>query len=315
MHTRELVLLSLLLLSCGGQSADTATGAPVTVASTSTSTTGQAAERHRIVLHRPHAVGDRAEGTFRARSDTSQSVTVDGQTVDNEVEAIDITLVAEMVIREVNAQGKATRTELTVRQCTSDTFASHELLPQGSVIVVTAAPPPAAGAITLVGGTLTEEQEERLDLVLSTSVSQINDDDVFGSDEPRAVGESWSIDSELAARALSKIDKLTFTADALSGGTLFTGIDTVDGVPCQRVEATMRAQRFDLSGLPESAVVESASVEMQMNAALPVDTSMHRLRSEEGMRMQMTVRFPTDDGRTAIMTVDNHRIATREIRP
>jgi len=311
MPTHLTIGLLVMTAACGGQSATTTTDPALATVSS----TGGGGDRHQIVLHRPHRVGDRAELTLRAQSVTTQRITIEGQEVQNDVDSLDIVLVADGVIQEVDERGKATKTEYTVRQCTTGGDQPRELLPAGSVIVVTAVPPPGDGTITLRGGELTEEQIKRIDLVVSTTVSPVDDDELFGSEEPRAIGDTWAVDSNLAARDLSKIENLTFAADNVEGGTTFTALETVDDVPCQRLEATMRAQGFELTGLPEGATPQDASLELQMSGALPLDTSIPRLRSDEAMRMQMTFHVPTEDGRTAVMTVDNQRVTTREVRP
>ncbi len=306
-------LLLVVMLGCGGQSADSQAVAPAAVSTTSAS--GDVDDGQRILLFRPHAVGDRNEGTLRARSQTVTRVTVDGEVVSSDVERLDITLVAEMVVQEVNGRGKPTRTEYTVRRCTTAGEPPRELLPPGAVFVVTAAEPPADGSITLVDGELSEDQRKRLDLVVSTHASTVTDDDIFGTAEPRGVGDSWAIDSSVAAQDLSRIATLSFTSDELSGATTFRGTEEVEGVSCQIVEAAMHGEGFEITGLPDGAVVQDASLDLELSADLPVDTTMPRLRSAKHMHMQMTVDIPTEDGRTAVTTVDNENVSTQEMQP
>ena len=271
--------------------------------------------RQRIALHRDHHAGERYEGTFHGVQESLQVVTVDGQVASREGKRLEVLLVASVVVREVSSGGKSTRSEYTVEQCTTGGEAPEEVLPPGSVVVVTAVEGPGDGTITLVGGELTDDQRERIDLVVSTHISPIGDDDVFGSDEARAVGETWQVDSGIAARSLSKIESMQFAADHITGSTTFSSLEEVDGVPCQRLHAALQAEDFVITGLPEGSVTQSANVSMRMSASLPVDPSMPRLRSEERMTMRMVVQIPTEDGRTALMTADHRQFSTREIRP
>ncbi len=113
MRTISLSLFAVLALGCGGGPATPATTAPATEPSANPAP--EQVDGQRIVLHRPHQAGERYVATYRAESRTRELLTVDGQASRDETERLSIELVAEVLIQEVNARGKVTSRQLTVR--------------------------------------------------------------------------------------------------------------------------------------------------------------------------------------------------------
>ncbi len=180
---------------------------------------------------------------------------------------------------------------------------------------MTAADPPAEGALTLQGGELTPDQRARLELVTNVHLSRRTDDDVFGTDEPQSVGESWPIHAEVAAEDLSRIPMMTFTPEQLSGETTLVELAEVDGVPCQLLRSSMDGQGFELTNLPPGSTLRSADLEMRRAGAFPLDTSRQPLRSRTEMAMRMVIQLPAPNGAVALMTVGTLRTKTIEIHP
>lgn len=304
-----LAITALLLSACGGAPA------PAPASGGSSTATATPADGQLVVLHRDLHVGDTFGISMDGATRTRTVVTVDGQQVSGEEKQFAVHMVADVVIQEVNARGKATRSQYTMTELTTGGDDPQEILPAGSVVIVTAVEGAGRGTITLVGGELTEEQNEQLELVMTTHLFEHGDDDVFGSTEPHEIGDSWPVNAEIAAHDLSQIPNMTFAAANISGSTTLAGVEDVDGVPCQIVQAAIVARDFELGDLPPGSVVQRGGIEMRMAAALPVEGSGQRLRSEEAMAMQMVVQIPTEDGRTALMTVDNRNMKSTVIRP
>jgi len=306
-----LLLTVLLSLGCGGAAAE-----PVNSnAASDASDAPDATAAQSIVLHRDHHAGDRFVATLRGESQTRNLLTVNGQPNQDERLHVTIELVAEFLIQEVNADGKPTSTQVTVRSCTTGGDAAQEVLPPGSVLLVTAVEAPGEGSVTLQGGELNDDQRARLELVTSTHISTRGDDDVFGTTEPQTVGATWPVNAMVAAEDLSRIPTMSFNAENISGETTFAELAEIDGVPCQLVHSSMVAQDFTLSGLPEGSITQSSSLEMRMGGAFPLDVSRQRLRSRTEMAMRMVVQLPAPNGAIALMTITTLRAKTAEIHP
>jgi len=310
MRPLQLGLVLTLVLGCGG-----AEDSPSSNANANSNAGGSDAEAYAIVLHRPRHAGDSFTATYRAESHTRNLLTVNGEATQDDRVHLAIELVADVTIEAVNAAGKVTSSQYTVRSCTTGGESPEPLLPAGSVLTVTAAESSEDGSIVLQGGQLTEDQLARLDLVINTHVSTRNDDDVFGSQEPRTVGSTWPIHGEVAAADLSRAATLSITPEQISGSSTFVGLETIDGVPCQGVEAGMTAEGFTVGGLPAGSVTQGATLEMRMVGAFPLDTARQRLRSGQEMAMRLVVQLPAPEGTVALMTVANLRASTTQIHP
>lgn len=306
-------LLSLLLLAGCGSPAAPSDDARATSAETTGGARGDA-DLHEIQLSRPSAPGDTYRmHTVHTRS-TQQVVTVSGQVVQRQDEEQVLDLTARVQVREVNARGAAMLRDYEVeRLVVRDASGERELLPAGSVIRVTRVPRgEGEGSIELVGGELSEADTELLDMIFSTSISPVGDDGVFGTDQPRRVGERWPIDAAVAARDLNKMPELEVAEDQVSGHTTLEAIEEVNGVECQRIRAELRAEGFAMSGMPEGSTVEHADMTARMSGAFPTDPSLGRLQEEEALEMNMRMRIPDETGREARLEMRFQRHETSE---
>ena len=307
-----LSLIFTLVFGCGG-----ATSTPGAAGSAAGPAAGPGATAtHAIRLHRPLHVGDSFVTTLQARNQTRQLVTVNGvPRGDTAPAGRSILLIANVVIRSVNAHGKPTLTEYTVQECTTGGDAPRTILPAGSVVLVTAREGAEDGTITLQGGQLTEEQTKQLDLVMSTHIAGGTDDAIFGTTAPQAIGASWPMNAAEAAQDLSRMPSINIAAHQIRGGATLVGLEDTDGVPCQRIEAAMQAQGFTISGFPEGATMRSASLELRMSAAFPLDTSLQKTRDSIAMTMHAVVQLPAPPGATALLTIDVNNSKTMQLHP
>ncbi|MFK7988028.1 MAG: hypothetical protein AB8I08_18555 [Sandaracinaceae bacterium] len=310
---RSLETLLVPAVFCGALSA---CGAPAASSSTPAAPTMEVEDGHTIQLTRPAAVGDRFQerGLFTRRR--QQRVTVDGQAVEEETTEQVLEMALSTQVMEVNARGAAMVTVHTVeRAVLRDANGESQVVPVGSVIRVRRVVRSGSGeegSIELVDGTLSEEALDVLDMAFSTTVSPTGDDDVFGTDTPRQVGDSWPIDTGRAAQDLNKIPSITIAEGQVTGQTQLQSVEEVRGVRCLIVRGEMRAEGFDLSNLPEGSEVTTSQMDIVMIGALPLDTEIHRLAEATEMRMHVRVELPAAEGRSAQMEMVVEQAARRE---
>ncbi len=293
MRTAALLTTLAFLAACGSPSpAEPAPAGPTSGAEETSAETEEGL--YPIRLSRSAQVGDRyREHTVHARR-MVRSVSVPGRQAEQSEDVAEVEILARVLVRAVNTQGKPTEMDYEIERCVRrDPSGEHEVVPAGSVVRLTRMPrSEGEGSIELVGGALSDGQHDSLDMVMSTTVSPNTDDMVFGSEAPRRVGESWPIDGALAAQDLNKMPEFEIGRDQVTGQTTLVAAEDVEGVPCLRLRAEMRAQGFSMTGLPEGSATERAELTATMTGDLPTDTAMGTLAEVEEMQMRLRLRVP-----------------------
>lgn len=292
--------LTLGLVACGSS--------PAPVDSPASTRAGEEAPpegTYRVVLTRPARMGETYREHTVHRRAFGRRVSVNGAVIEETAEEVEVEILTAARVVEVTASGRATVIEHRIEGCVArDANGERAIVPAGSVVRVTRVPHGSQeGTIELVGGTLTEEDVDLLRTVFSTSYSPRGDDAIFGSDEPRRVGETWPIDTAAAATDLNKIPSLRLREEDLGGATALRAVETIDGVPCLIVEAEIHAQNLQMEPPPEGATVESAQMVARTAGAFPTDPGIGRLRDAEEMLMEIRMRVARPDGSTALVEI------------
>lgn len=297
------LLATLLLVACGS-------AAPQAAPATSSPAE---ADTYPILLSRRSQAGESyGEHTVHVQRQV-RVVSVNGAVAQEMVEESTLELRSRVRVREVNELGQPTLldheiTELVVRD---QEHGERTIVPPGSVLRVTRQPrSEGEGSIELVGGQLDEADAETIDILFSTTISAVGDDGVFGTDERRRPGETWSIDAATAAQDLSKMPQLDLAEDQVSGQTTFERIEDVGGLPCMRIRAEMRAEGFAMAGMPEGTTIEHTELAATMTGAFPVDPGVERLEESEHLDMHMRMRLA--NGAVLDMRFDNTQTSEYE---
>jgi hypothetical protein len=254
-----------------------------------------------IQLSRPSRAGDSYGIDIVAQSERRMRISVGGAIVEETDEARHLELHGTVRVRAVSATGRETVRDIEIVRCVgSDASGEREIAPAGSVLHVVASDrDDVEGGIELVGGALSEADLEILSLALSTSVRSAGDDEVFGTRVPQAIGARWPINVRLAASDLNKAAEMEVRPEQMSGTTTLSAREDVDGVECLIVRAQLDARGFTVA-IGEDAVTEHAEMRAQLEAALPLDMAVQRVRDREALQMQMRVRFVDEGGQDGL---------------
>jgi hypothetical protein len=188
------------------------------------------ASQYRIYLNRPEKAGDEYHIETTSTSKTTTTVTTGNQFLRNSEEGFSVELVANVKILEA-AKNRATRKRFTilsskVTRAGSSLPGAPPLLPAGTVVIgsINAGKP----VYEVNGKPVAPEIATTLGSVLGMNVSGVDDDQMFGSITARAIGETWSINTE-SIRALLKEMK------AQGGKQQITGRSTLEKLEDNRL--------------------------------------------------------------------------------
>ena len=268
--------------------------------------------KFRIALVRTARVGDTVRLRHVTRDLRDTRVTKAGRLVDRKSYARRVTLEAIVETLAVAADGRATKRRYRVQRLEADTQkAPRVIVPKGTEIVITQAPG-KQGVLSASGLNLSKEDQQALDAVLPTSMSETTEQQVFGSREPRAIGESWAVDVE---RARAMLDETGIRPRRPPrGSTRVLEQRDVGGEPCLMVLARMELDGFALAEMEPDARIEQSSLRMRATTALPLDLA--RPPREQSVSIETQITLLTEKGADKLrIEIDSKREYETAIEP
>ncbi len=267
-----------------------------------------AEERYEIKFSRPSARGDKLRLVAKGSSTTHNRIRLQEQTLHEEQAGVRVELEALLEVLAVDAAGRVIKHSLTVeRMIYGRSGEEDRSLSAGQVILAE-----SEGNETrffLADGELPELAREALSIVANTDSSQIPDDDqTFGTAEPRTVGESWPIDRETTAQALATVG-MPVPPESIAGEVRLLELESFEGAECLRIEASMSFRDFALEGLESGMQLQNASAEASFSRLLPTDTNSKLEYDLESF--QLNASFQATEGQMAgaVFEISNTRIA------
>jgi hypothetical protein len=135
-------------------------------------------------------------------------------------------------------------------------------------------------------------QKTTLDQIFSDGTKDPGADDrVFGPGHKVKVGESWTIQSEEAARGLSKKIGSTISREAVKGSVKLENVTPVNGVPCLHLSGDMQidAGGVPLPGAPPEIKAKKFDTTFTLGGDFPVDPKV-------GQQAEITKMVSTAEG-------------------
>jgi len=179
-------------------------------------------------------------------------------------------------VLEVNADGRPTLLELTVKKFTDET--GQSLIHANKVIEVKREA--EQSDFSMKGGGEISEDAKAILRILNRPVREgdLNEDDVSGSKMPRKVGESWAIHSENGVKVASR-DGLTIDPKDMTGHMTLKGVETINGGKALRIVGTVEMTHLKLP-VPPGVTLESCDEKVQCSGLYPVDLSQPHAENE-----------------------------------
>jgi hypothetical protein len=269
-----------------------------------------AAEKYSVKIHRPLTKGQVLAVDVEAHQ-TSGAAVKDGEEkqVVAVVEQIDFHLVGEVSIDEVSPDGRAAAATLKVTSFVHS-GTKEEILPAGSVVNAKRA---EGGVLepVLEGGTLTDDQKRLLQVAfpLERPGTRLGDE-LFGTPEPRAVGESWPFNRAYVVEDLRE-DGYGASENNVDGTVKLTEVVPCGKTQCLRLAIDVKAANTMLLTAKDASDVGSGELVSTILLEVPVDetTPVHLEEAKTALLFEATFTAG-DQASKRMVGVDRHRRAT-----
>jgi hypothetical protein len=213
----------------------------------------------------------RANGTVADRNEQQTRVEFDA--------------VAEVLA--VNSVFKPTRVRYTVERFeTSNGEQSTSALAAGTVIEVTFAESSEQSTVTVAGAPASEAVRKALHDAINLTVTDENEDAVFGTRTPRSVGASWAANIEPLRRQMEQ-GALEIPADGTQATVTLAGVVNRDpGGPLLDVRGRVDINNARLRSMPAGFTSMTLTMQMHMRSLLS-STDLDAIPSETESSMDM----------------------------
>jgi hypothetical protein len=208
----------------------------------------------------------------------------------------------------VDQVGRPYKLAMTVEKfLKSEGGATTDLLPAGSVVVTDGS---VEQPISLRGGVLEDSVREAFAVVFSThKPDDVTDDEIFGSREAKAVGDSWPMNVASAAENV-KGAGIVLPVASTSGSVSLVAKEKLGAMDCLSLRGEMKASEIGLKNLPPGLTLDRGSLRVSFRGCVPVADA--GLSHKEGTDVNMEVHLSSPGGAidvTNVQTTDSVWIA------
>lgn len=273
------------------------------------------AQDYEIRLTRPDKVGEKSEVIISGEMSEQMTMTSQGKILQEKKSSLSATFQGTTTVLKVDDLQRATELKLLVSKChkkMDGNAAEEEVLAKGTQIVVRRRDSDMEFLID--GKVVSKDIAKVLGLFFSLPRSQVTDDDIFGTKERKKVGDSWAVNSKLAAKdgasAGIKVD-----AENITGSTKIEEVVVVSGKKCLRLSGKMELSNV-APPLPAGMAVEKSNMSVSFSGVFPVDTSIGRLSQKMTMTMALVAKGkPTPDAPETTVSVKMTKSMHMKLRP
>lgn len=244
-----------------------------------------------IRLHRPERAGARFHVTGTGRHHMVTEVSQGAARLGAETEERAVRFEFDETVRELNARGKAVSVEYEVVSFASTNGAQAGVtLRAGQRIAVRRAAREDQATVTVDGQPATAEQRAAIDLALELTAREDGpqEDEVFGTTQPQAVGGRWAANGALATSDLRSHTGLQIE---LTGEFSVRERARVGATDCLVLEGSLHGPVRALPSLPPGGTLREATLEVRLTGAFPLDPSLPQLRTAEALTMDATLEL------------------------
>jgi hypothetical protein len=197
----------------------------------------------------------------------------------------------------VDANGKPTRARHTVRKLVEGAAAGRkEVLAAGALISATLV---GMNAIFEVNGMPAEPEVAKvLRRVVSLSKNLVTDDQIFGTNDRKKIGETWAMNSTLAKQDLEK--RFGFPIDKMAGETTLVAATKVDGAEVLIVKSHISAEGIQFP-LPRGFMLDSSTLDGDLSGTFPVRRPDGKHEQSAVIKFLMNAHHDPPSGARVIM--------------
>jgi hypothetical protein len=276
--------------------------------------TAGAASPYEIELSRPVEVGGRYRVWAEGMRSTSSEMTRGGEVLRREETTLRVELQALVEVLQVDRSGRPLKQALGLDYLVWGTGGElDQALPTGRVVIAETVC--GATEFRLEQGRLPPLAAEALGLVVSTYRGDVPDEDlVFGTRLPRAVGESWPFHREAFADAMRTTGAIVDAA-RLQGQVRLERLERVAGVDCLRITAQVEVPAFSMPDLPEGVELERGRAEVSVSGLFPIDPARHKMQERTSVSMEVVLRGLEGSLAGAAVTTRSRQTGQKTLTP
>lgn len=253
---------------------------------------GPVAEEYKVCLLRPAKAGDAYRMQASCRQSEKIKVIKGGQEVKTSNVEFSLELEAGVRILEVDTTGYVTKFSLSITNfIKTQDEAKTTLIPKDSLVMGYV--DDVGIVFTVNGNPVSPETSQALGAVIQLGKGgRWSDDEIFESKESQKVGNSWKINSAVAAKNLARTG-LNAQADAITGTATLEEVTKIEDTPCLKVRGEMHIKEMSGPLIPDFEI-ETAEMHMAYSATFPVDITKGRHQESQEMRMTCSMRGKPD---------------------
>ncbi len=198
-------------------------------------------------------------------------------------------------VLEVDGKGQAVRIAFTVGRFTKITGdQAIELLKPGSVVLSDGS---LKEPLSLLDGEIGEEARQAFGLVDSPhKPGDATDDEIFGTKEPMSIGDSWPVNSKLAAEEM-RDSGVEIPPEHMHGRVELAAKEKIAGSDCLSLRGDLKADSFAMKTPPPGFTLDRATMQGTFRGCFPLDG----LALSHSDAMEMTVEGRLTSGDSSII--------------
>jgi hypothetical protein len=268
----------------------------------------QDAKTYTIKMERPDVKGTKFDVKIASKQKMAQQVIVGGQVVQEGEELIDGLLEGEVETLAVDDKGKNSKLSVKVKKFTKlEDEGQKVLVPAGKEIIGELKD--GKEVFTVEGEAVDPQAAKLLTEMMplgSKSRKEVDENEVFGLEKPRAVGSEWDLSVAKIIDSMPADMPFEIVEDGSSGKMKLEKIGDYHGIKSYFLTGTIKLKVKNFQGMPPDLKVNKSNLEMSISGAVPVDESVPELAPSLKMTMEMAGSMKTPDGAVATIKVNVH---------
>ena len=250
------------------------------------------AQEYEIKLFRPVKAGDKFRLLMNGRQVEGLGVFVGDRPLQQKSDETTVEATATVTALEVDGRGKPTKYRLEIEQWYVKSVGSIPFLLRPGSIVVTELQ--GQRYVSKINNNEVDAVSSKiLSLVVPSHYTGVSDDDVFGTDQRRRIGDSWTVNSEIAARSLRESVGVVVDRRDIAGTTTLDGVVKNGSSDYLVISATLRIDKFSMP-LPEGLRMQNGEMVGNFFGRFPNDAGRLPLNESGKIAAQFSGVRPAD---------------------
>lgn len=250
------------------------------------------AQTYTVRLDRPCKKGERYRISGSASSSVKRTFTAEGKVI-TETEGFNAEFGADGTAVELGSDGKLIKETLTINYCRVHKDGNtRQPFPKGTVVVTVREN--GHRVFRVAGQPVDKQFEELLEAMTEISSSQggPSSDDIFGTTEPRKVGDSWSVNTAAAVKSLYEDTKILASQEDTHGVVTIEKKIACGNEDCLLISGSLDSDLITIQ--TDELNMDSGESHFRFSETYPVDTAHRSVDRSYEMQMRLSGKVRPD---------------------